>query len=191
MSLDNLWKSPWGDRYHQRNMSAFSSSKRSRFWERFYKAHPVASVLEIGCGSGANLRWARAASVYGMDVNEKAVAIANSIPGVVVAEQSIFDKRFADGFAELVFTCGVLIHIERARLEVAISEMIRLSSKYVMAMEYEADKEEPILYHGQANALWKRPYRALISLRLGAPLAGGFLTARQGFDRVTWSLWPR
>jgi pseudaminic acid biosynthesis-associated methylase len=187
----DLWRGSFGDAYHTRNMPAFSSSKRSLFWERFYRAYPVASVLEIGCGSGANLRWAQAQSIYGMDVNAKAVAIANTIPGVVVAEQSIFDKRFADGFAELVFSCGVLIHIERERLDEAISEMIRVSSKYVMAMEYDWPEEVAITYHGEKAALWKRPYRQIISERLGTPLGGGFLSAKQGFDRVTWSLWAK
>jgi len=187
----DLWRGSFGDEYHTRNMPAFSSSKRSRFWSRFYKAYPVRSVLEIGCGAGANLRWATAYDIYGMDVNAKAVAIANSIPGVLAVEQSIFDKRLADGFAELVFTCGVLIHIETLRLDEAITEMVRLSSKYVAAFEYEADKEEPILYHGQDSALWKRPYRKIISERLGTPLGGGFLSAKQGFDRVTWSVWAK
>jgi len=187
----DLWRGPFGNAYTTRNLSAFASSKRSRFWSKFYKAYPVRSVLEIGCGAGANLRWATAYNVYGMDVNAKAVAVANSIPGVLVVEQSLFDKRLADEFAELVFTCGVLIHIERARLDEAITEMIRLSSKYLLAMEYDWPTEEAIPYHGEDDALWKRPYRQIISERLGTPLGGGFLSARSGFDRVTWSVWAK
>ena len=84
---ETLWRSAWGDAYHERNLSAFASSKRSHFWERFYRAYPVRSVLEIGCGAGANLRWACAERIYGMDVNAKAVAIAG--PGHGRGEDSI------------------------------------------------------------------------------------------------------
>ena len=186
-----LWRGSFGNDYHKRNMAAFASSKRERFWTKFYKAYPVRSVMEIGCGLGANLRWQRAETIYGMDVNADAVRVANTIPGVVVAEQSIFDRGFHSHAFELVFTCGVLIHIERSQLGEAINEMVRISSKYIMAMEYESFQEQAIEYHGEAAALWKRPYRALISHQLDEPIAGGYLTARQGFDRVTWSLWRK
>ena len=188
---DALWRGTFGNAYHKRNMATFASSQRERFWAKFYRAYPVRSVLEIGCGMGTNLRWAQAETIMGMDVNADAVRIANTIPGVVVAEQSIFDYGFIAARFDLVFTCGVLIHIERAKLDEAIGEMARLSQKYVMAMEYESRKEQAIPYHGEAAALWKRPYRALISRRLGKHIAGGFLGPDQGFDRVTWSLWQK
>lgn len=192
MTLDKLWAGEFGDRYHKRNLGALSSSSRSHFWDRFYKLHPVKSVLEVGCGSGANLRWARAERIYGIDVNADAVALANTLPDVVASNQSIFDKSFPDDFAELVFTVGVLIHIEPARIHEAMAEMVRLSSRYVLLMEYHAPVEKVVPYRGEKAALWKRPYVAMMSERIGhQSFRSGFLGARSGFDRLHWGLWEK
>lgn len=192
MTLDKLWSGSFGDDYTRRNLPAFSSSLRATFWKRFYDTYPVKSVLEIGCGAGANLRWAEAERIYGMDVNESALAIAETLPNVVVVRQSLFDRGLADGFAELVFACGVLIHVEPARIHEAMGELIRLSSKYVLVMEYEAKREEAVPYRGQEAALWRRPYRRWMSERIGRrPLRGGLLTAKDGFDNVMWSVWEK
>ena len=94
---------------------------------------------------------------------------------------------FVDDEMGLVFTCGALIHIAPADLRRAIREVFRVSSKYVLIMEYAADKETVIPYHGQEAALWVRDWPREVNVAL----AGDFrIQQQQQYERewqLTWT----
>lgn len=188
MMADNQWAGAPGDEYVLRQIPP----DRSDFWNYFYRRFPVNSVLEVGCGQGFNLRYAQAEHIFGMDVNESALARAAQIPGVMLMRESLLHQALPDGFAELVFSCGVLIHIEPERIERAMDELIRLSSRYVLVMEYFAFEETEVVPYRPPLRLWKRPYQRLMSERIGdRPLRSGYLAVMDGFDDVTWSVWEK
>ncbi|MEO8843754.1 MAG: methyltransferase domain-containing protein [Kofleriaceae bacterium] len=72
-----------------------------------------------------------------------------------------FDLPFKDGFADLAFTSGVLIHIAPADLAKAMAEIYRVSRRYIVAIEYDAPIEQEIQYRGNGDSLWKRDHGGL------------------------------
>ena len=88
--------------------------------------------------------------------------------------------------------------------------MVRCSRKYVMFMEYYAEKEEKIEYRDGVG-LWKRPYKQVFEEQYCVPhevywalahgtgqfvipwkcIDEGFLGKDSGFDDITWWLFER
>src|SRR5260221_13517341 len=93
----------------------------------------------------------------GVDVNAGALAEAK-VAGFDVAEASSLEPEMWKDHSDLVFTCGVLIHIPPETLHETMQQIAVASRRFVLAVEYEADEEEEIEYRGHAGRLWKRPF---------------------------------
>ena len=99
-----------------------------------------------------------------------------------------------DNFFDLVFTSGVLIHVENSNLEKSVEEIYRVSKKYILCIEYFSDKEEFVYYDDGNAILVKRDYGALYldkfkDLKI---VDYGFLWKRiEKFDNVTWWLFEK
>lgn len=191
--LEELWAGEFGSAYIDRNRVV--DDRRAPFWSRLLGAHDIRSVLEIGCGQGGNLRpisrVLEPANVWGIDVNERAVEIARSgAPGINVVTSVARQLPFRDGFADLTFTVGVLIHQPDATLPLVIAEAVRCSGGFVLWAEYHAPTTEEVPYHGVAGSLFRRDYGSIYH-ELFPELTvrdEGFLDTEDGFDRVTWQL---
>jgi SAM-dependent methyltransferase len=153
-------------------------------------------VLEVGCNAGANLQWivSRCDVTVGVDVSSHALdALHRAVPravGVIAEARSL---PFTDGSFDLAFTSGVLIHQPESSVSDVIRELVRVSSMYVLSMEYAGSETEEIPYRGERGALFKRNYEALYAqlfpeLRL---VGSGFLTVADGWDDVTWWLFQK
>lgn len=185
------WAGEFGNKYTIRNQPC--PIERSLFWDKILDIYQPARILEVGCGDGKNMSFLRddlRVEVCGIDINITAVKKALEY-GVWPTVGSIYDIPFKDGWFDLVFTCGVLIHIPTDSLPTALSEMRRCSRKYVLIMEYYAEKEEEIEYRGRLGLLWKRPFDKIYEQQLPTDrlIDSGFLGKDQGFDDVTWWLW--
>lgn len=189
MSTD-LWASTWGSAYVARNQEAWKD--RWPFWRDLQQRYPVKSVLEVGCGGGHNLRWMTAEVVAGVDVNEHALIAAQAAcrrARLITAPATRLPS--ADASYELVFTAGVLIHVPPADLPKVMDEIHRVSSQYILSIEYDATHETTVEYRGQLNALWKRPYKHLYEDRFDLEhLESGFLS-RPAWDNCTYHLWRK
>lgn len=191
--LEQLWRGQFGDLYADRN--AVIDARREAFWRQLLTAHPIASVLEVGCGQGANLRpIARVlppAAVWGIDVNRLSVERARTnAPDTNVVHASARELPFRDGWFDLVFTVGVLIHQPDESLADVMREIVRCSRRFVLWAEYHADEPTEVPYRGQSGALIKRDFGRLYA-DLGAGLVvrdEGFLASDDGFDNATWQL---
>jgi pseudaminic acid biosynthesis-associated methylase len=193
--LVELWSGEFGDAYVERNSAA--DRGRGDFWLPFLDEHPVASVLEVGCNVGGNLRWVvervPAEAVTGIDVNERALEVLRQrVPGVTALHSEAARLPFEDRAFELVFTMGVLIHQPEETLDAILRELERCSSRYVLCGEYFSEEDVEVPYRGQTGALFKRDYgarlqRACPSLR---PVDRGHLDG-EGWDDVTWWLFER
>jgi pseudaminic acid biosynthesis-associated methylase len=194
--LERLWAGRFGDAYVERNAEA--GAGRHRFWRSLLERYPVASAIEVGCNVGANLQWVAqhldAAAVYGVDVNETAlVRLRQRLPGINAISSPARDLPFRDRWFDLAFTCGVLIHQPESTLPLVMSEIVRVSRRYVLAVEYRADETTEVPYRRQRGALFKRDYTRLYaelfpSLTL---LDQGFLGRDEGWDDTTWCLFER
>lgn len=71
------------------------------------------------------------------------------------------DIPFRDGFFDMVFTSGVLIHIHPADIQKAISNIHRCSGKYIWGFEYYAESYQEVLYREHKNLLWKTDFAKL------------------------------
>ncbi|HYX69903.1 MAG TPA: pseudaminic acid biosynthesis-associated methylase [Terriglobales bacterium] len=188
------WTGEFGRAYTERNVLDWKL--RVPAFREMLKGLALGRVLEVGCNRGHNLLTLREVlgsepEIVGIEPNRQALEIARaSSPQVSVLEGNAYDLPVPDGSFDLVFTAGVLIHIPADDLPRALAEVYRASRQYVLAVEYYAEEETPILYRGESELLWKRDFRKhyqaqFPGLRL---LRDGYWDAAQGFDRTNWWL---
>jgi pseudaminic acid biosynthesis-associated methylase len=188
--LEELWRGGFGDDYVDRNTSF---GHRKAFWDARMDALGCRRALEVGCNVGGNLQWIaqrlEPRDVYGVDVNEKAIAeLLRRVPGVNAVWSPARELPFRDQLFDLVFTMGVLIHQPDATLPLVMAEMVRTSRRWVLCGEYHAPQTVEVPYRGQEGALFKRDYGAMF-LDLFADLRlrdRGFLSKDEGWDDVNW-----
>ena len=104
------------------------------------------SVLEIGCGTGIDLRLFPGTSrVYGLDPNDRALDMARrGCPAGVFGRGVITQMPFGDSSVDLVFTHGLLNYLDDATLERGVAEMYRVAGRYVMNCERFGRDGDPI-----------------------------------------------
>lgn len=189
--LEQLWAGDFGNAYIERNTHA--AQGRSAFWESLVSKYGISRVLEVGCNLGANLFWIAQhvlfSQLFGLDINEEALRrLHKSLPGIGALRGVARALPFEDRSFDLVFTAGVLIHQPESALPLTMSEIVRCSRRYVLCMEYSAEKTVEVSYRGQRGALFKRNYGQIYLerfpfLRL---LEQGELSPEQGWDNLTY-----
>lgn len=95
------------------------------------------SVLEVGCSAGDNLRLFNPhARVCGVDADERAVQDARrKFPGWEFVQSPPTNLPYDDSSFDFVFTYTLLNRLEDCDVRKAISEMFRVSDKYVVNCE--------------------------------------------------------
>lgn len=192
------WKGDFGNAYTLRNESTEESlASRGRLFARILAATglaPRASVLEVGTNIGMNLvALGRLAPVsrFGADVNAAALARLRAEPELKTAHVARAQGErlpFRTAAFDLVFTCGVLIHVPPDDLPEVGAEIMRVSARYIVCAEYFSPRSEEVEYRGQRGLLFKRDFGGFFldrwpTLRL---LDYGFLWKRVEFDDLTW-----
>ena len=120
------------------------------------------SVLEFGSNIGLNLLSLRQllseSRLSVVELNEKAASeLRETLPDVDLHLTSILDFNPSETW-DLVFTKGVLIHIDPDKLPVVYELMYRSSSRYVLLSEYYNPTPSEIAYRGHAGKLFKRDF---------------------------------
>jgi len=194
-----FWRGEFGNTYTDRNSSEAAQLRaRVAMWAPMMASlvgAPPRSILEVGANIGNNLRALRQlsdAEFFALEPNEKARTILvdeGVVPAANVRDGFAASIDFADGAVEMAFTSGVLIHIHPDDLEASCREIHRVSSKYIVCIEYFADKDEEISYRGHAERLFKRDFGGywldtFPDLRV---IDYGFAWKRlTGLDNLTW-----
>lgn len=173
---EKFWSSRFGKGYNDRNtytLRGFDAFYK-RTWgitrtamnRRFLKGLAVRNVLEVGANIGLQLRHLQAAgfaNLYGVEVQWDAVERAKHLTRRVnILQGSAFDLPFKDNYFDLVFTSGVLIHINPKDHALAVREMTRVSRKYIWGFEYFSERLTEIPYRGNRNVLWKTNFPRVI-----------------------------
>jgi len=192
--MSEVWSESFGDEYTVRNDRDFQP--RRTFFLQLFAKYRIESILEIGCNNGMNLdiisqTMTSAKNAWGCDINQKALNLLHVRHKEINAVwASGYDTPFKDECFQCVMTAGVLIHQRPQDVERMMQEIIRVSNKYVLAMEYYAPIFQEIPYRGNEGALFKGPYGEIYEKRYGLKLLeSGFLSKHQGFDDVTfWML---
>lgn len=191
----NLWRSEFGRDYTDRNDR--EKPERVISWKRVLEGIAPTRVLEVGCNVGWNLEYLRrlgVAELYGIEPQLYAVERARwRGPQFGVVQGTAFDLPFKDGWFDLSFTSGVLIHISPDTVDSALDEIYRVSKKWIIAIEYDDTKETEINYRGHDGALWKRDHGGLWMTRFPdlREIRRIELGAADGYDDCTAHLFEK
>lgn len=184
-----FWAGTFGDEYTDRNRVDYMA--RVPFWQRIIDATQATSFLDVGCNAGWNLEALRQVGnnqylMGGVDINDRALMEAGS-KGFVVDNYAAHEigALYTPGSCEMAITSGVLIHVPPEDLAVTMRAIVDVSSRWVVAIEYEAPQETEVEYRGHAGRLWKRPYGELYKA-MGLSLVE--TGEAQGFDAAHYWL---
>lgn len=122
-------------------------------------------ILEVGCNVGNQLRMLQYmgfGNLYGIELQQYAVEKAKSLTqGINIIQGVGDDIPFKDGYFDMVFTSGVLIHISPDNINRVLDEIYRCTKEYIWGLEYYADEYTEINYRGNDNLLWKTNFSKL------------------------------
>lgn len=139
--------------YDKKFWDKYAIENESKFNEEFAKfvrdlavSLRCTSVLEIGCGTGIDLKlFPETFEVHGVDLNDTALNIAKEkLSKFDFQKSSITDLPFDDSSIDFVFTHQLLNYLEDDVLEKGISEMHRVAGKYIMNCERYDEAEKQI-----------------------------------------------
>lgn len=140
---ENFWQN-MPKQYYQKNTKRVPRTLVANF----VKDNDVLSVLELGCNTGGNLlsiyRKTPEVRLTGIDICAKAIRygkLSEKNPAQLLVG-SIYDlSMFADDSFDLVFTRGVLLHINNEQTPAIVAEMKRISSKYILNIETHGEPQ--------------------------------------------------
>jgi pseudaminic acid biosynthesis-associated methylase len=158
----NFWEQEFGKEYTDRNV--VNPEDRIAEFKTMLGDLNLQSALEVGPNRGHNLNVIQQlfpeADVVGLEPNKYAIETARKLSnGFNLVHGNGLDNPFKDNFFDLVYTCGVLIHVPLEDLTKVIQEIYRTSKEYILCVEYFAEKETEIDYRGHSNKLWKRNFK--------------------------------
>ena len=157
-----FWSGDFGDAYVERNTGDALIAGRTHLLSNVLRqAGPVRSVVEFGPNLGLNMVALKhllpSASRTAIEINARAVEVLRRDPDITVHHGSILDP-FVETPQDLVFTCGVLIHISPDALPVVYDRMYAASNRLIAVIEYYNPSPVEIPYRGHHNRLFKRDF---------------------------------
>lgn len=167
------WTGDFGREYTDRN--TYSPAELDEFYrqnygitrrelnERFLKDVPRnARILEVGCNTGTQLLILQQmgfSDLHGIEIQSYALERAKArLPHAILTPASAFAIPYTDRYFDLVFTSGVLIHIDPADLPKALTEICRCVRTWVWGFEYYAPETTEVVYRGHKSLLWKTDF---------------------------------
>ena len=154
--LDSLYRKNFGISRSELNEEFLSGLDRSM------------SVLEVGCNIGLQLELLKNAGyryLYGFDISSFALNLSLARPHANLLRSSALYFPFTKDSFDMVFSSGVLIHINPKDLNRTLDEIYRCSRRYIWCYEYFAEKETEVEYRGKGGLLWKSNYIKLFTDR--------------------------
>jgi spore coat polysaccharide biosynthesis protein SpsF len=195
---ERFWEGEFGDRYTERNLITPESRQPFFAW-LLGAASGVRSVCEFGANTGHNLLALRAADpsleLAGVEPNRKAFEALSALPDVAATASSIQEYTPRRPY-DLVFTCGVLIHLDPAALPDAYRKLAASSARYVLINEYFNPVPLELAYREHRERLFKRDFGAeFLEANDGRArvVDYGFLwhEVEPGWDNTTWWLFEK
>lgn len=195
------WTGQFGQSYTERNRPTKDQMRaRADMFDRIFRGigHPI-NVLEVGCNIGQNLVAIRKlyedhgfyVNLNGIEPNQDALdECQKTFPGDKIIKASAENIPFRRNSFDLVFTSGVLIHIYPYNLYEVCKEIHRVSSRYILSIEYFSADPEEKEYRGESGLLWKRDFGKYWIEEFGMrPVDVGFFWKETtGLDNLTWVL---
>ncbi|MBT9585618.1 pseudaminic acid biosynthesis-associated methylase [bacterium] len=193
-----FWKNEFGTAYALRNRDL--AQARLGFWSKILAlTGNLHSVCELGANIGENLQALKGLSpgldLGAVEINPDAFAVLHTLPGIRAWLGAIQDYQPTRTF-DLVFSCGVLIHLNPNDLPGVYQKMLHLSERYVLINEYFNPSPQEIPYRGESERLYKRDFAGefLDTHCAQVEVVGyGFLWKRlePAWDNTTWTLFRK
>jgi len=199
---EDFWKNKITESYVEDN-SAFDERLGFVAWERILAKvdkFEISSYLDCGSNIGRNIAFLKEvlpnteANIIELakEPYSKCLAdfqIEKSFLGPI--KDAKFDKKF-----DLVFTNGVLIHVNPDDLLESMGRMFEMSSRYILIGEYFNRTPVMIEYRGENDKLFKRDFGKLFIEIFDCNLIDyGFLWGHEfdaaGFDDITYWLFEK
>ena len=141
MEYDKEFWDKYADENESRNNDEFT-----KFLTDLARSLHCTSVLEIGCGTGIDLRkFDDSFEIHGVDLNDHALELAKkNIPNGKFYKKDITKLPFEDASVDFVFTHKLLNYLDDETLDKGVSEMFRVSKKYIVNCELFGENEETI-----------------------------------------------
>jgi pseudaminic acid biosynthesis-associated methylase len=171
-----VWSGQFGKSYTDRNVltpdqldalyqQRLGVGRRAMNWEFLDELPRDIRILEVGSNVGNQflcLQEMGFTRLYGVELQRYAVELSKQyVRNVGILQGSAFDIPFGDGFFDLVFTSGVLIHLAPRDIAGAIREIHRCTRRYIWGLEYYAPQYQEVEYRGQTQLLWKTDFAKL------------------------------
>lgn len=151
------------DEFYKKQYGVTRSEMNKNFFSEFLDKD--SKILEVGCNVGNQLRLLQSMgynNLYGIELQDYAVEKAKEFTkGINIIKGMADDIPFKDEYFDLVFTSGVLIHINPESIKKVLEEIYRCSNDYIFGFEYFSDNYEKINYRGNDDLLWKTDFSKL------------------------------
>lgn len=193
---ESFWAGEFGNSYNERNKGETLLASNLQFFSKILNSLPnlPEEIFEIGGNIGMNIHALKMllpnAIFTSIEINETACQELEKT-GCNVIRGSILDIEIKNTY-DLVFTKGVLIHINPTQVENVYKKLYSASRRYILIAEYFNPTPVSVEYRGHADKLFKRDFAGdLINmyddLRLNSY---GFAYAGDQFsqDNITWFL---
>ena len=145
------------DKYTEENEKRYNE-EFAKFTRDLVTSLRCTSVLEIGCGTGIDLRlFSDAFEVHGIDLNDNALDIAKEkLPLGYFKKGTITELPYEDSSIDFVFTHQLLNYLDEGTLEKGIAEMHRVAGRYIMNCEKFEETEKQIDENHKYRNMYKR-----------------------------------
>ena len=160
---EDFWAGEFGNDYTQRNRGLnWVAANTALFTKILDRTQKIQTVLELGANIGMNLLALRAllphAKLSAVEINESAaVELSANVKEVTLYRTSILEFQPIATW-DLVFTKGVLIHINPEKLPIVYERLYQSSSRYLLVAEYYNPTPTEINYRGHTGKLFKRDF---------------------------------
>lgn len=199
---EKFWATTYAVEYIKKN-SNFDHKLGAEAWGKMLKETRgwVGNYLECGCNIGRNIEQIRLvlpdAKPSIIEISEPAFRFVTGRYDFEHAYNgSILESEFEKESFNLVFTMGVLIHINPDQLLEHMEKMLGYSRKYILIGEYFNRTPMTIEYQGEKNKLFKRDFGKLFIENFKVKLLDygflwGYIYGSAGFDDITWWLFEK
>jgi len=158
-----FWAGKFGKEYVSRNsIQRLSKNSIALFSKIFINKIPPKECLEFGANIGANLLAFKTLfpkiKTCGVEINKYAFQHLAKIIGKNNSYNQSIESFKKNKKYDLVFTKGVLIHINPENLNKIYEKLFKMSKKYILIIEYYNPKPVKISYRGHSDKLFKRDF---------------------------------
>ena len=159
---EKFWMGDFGAQYNDRNIGAdFTKGRKHLFRSALRTVGGIKNAIEFGANIGLNIHALNnlypEINLTAIEINQEAVDQLLEIDDLIVHKGSVVDIHTRKLY-DLVFSVGVLIHINPNDLENVYQNIYFSSSRYILIAEYYSPMPTSVPYRGYENKLFKRDF---------------------------------